>query len=82
MRPAMIIGVMPLNDTIRILQYGFDRDLSIGTFIQVMPDKTIDLNGIGTLALIQRDLPISLSKNKKDDEYYCKVTKTYFGKID
>ena|SRR5947209_7892148 len=80
-RPAMIIGVTNQNDSIRVLQYGFEKDLKIGKFIQVKPDTSIDIKNTLTMALVQRDLPFVLSKDKAFDKYYCKVTKTYFGKV-
>jgi len=80
-RPAMIVGVTNQNDSIRVLQYGFEKDLKIGKFIQVKPDTSIDIKNTLTMALVQRDLPFVLSKDKTFDRYYCEVTKTYFGKV-
>lgn len=81
LRPAMIVGVTTWNDTIRVLQYGFEKDLKIGKLIEVKPDTSIDINNSVTKALVQRDLPIILSKSKTFNRYYCDVTKTYFGKV-
>ena len=83
--PAMLIGIVD-TDTIRVLSYKCFNDFKKGQFVQVISDQMFDeiikptKEPTGDIYIL-RLYPIKLTRNKKEDIYYCKVKNTIYGII-
>ena len=71
---AMLICITSKNDTIRIMNPTYKRDLKIGSTIQV---RLKYFEKIPTIS----NIPLQIGNLIAEDEYYCSVTKTYFGEL-